>query len=652
MKSNMIIGLVAAALAAGCGTVREENAVKISSFGYDPADSTRFIQQALDSGAKKLVLDKQAGPWVTLPLKMRSNTELVIEPGVELVAKRGEYKGLRDYLLELPYATNVTIRGGAGATLRMWKKDYQGPDYKHGEWRYALRIYHCKNVLVEGLNIVESGGDGIGITGEDIVIRNCVCDRNHRQGISLFNAKNLLIENCVLSNTSGTPPQSGIDIEPDTNKERLENVVLRNVVASGNAGCGFELYLNNLDNTCSPIDVRFENCHAIGNSRSASVNGGGSRTTNFVKGRVVFDNCLFEGAVNQAINVSAAVRDGYDVAFNDCVVSNAFPGKTGADVRIGANNLAQGNPDGIAFNNLKIYQPTARNWFACSRGGVGPRSDRVTGYVEVIGPDGKREQVTLDAAWRKAHLPEFNHGRPLPPRATLPAAGQVTAVDARPGELAELQPVTLLYGARTIFFMEKPGKARFTARQVNVVKGRELAKKPLTITYVREDGKKGKTWKIPVPDVKETPFEFDAPKAGFYQLEGPNEGTRFQLMKSSVPVAIDFAKKSQMTARLGVKPFSLWFDAPEGRPWAVLTGGDDYYRFKLNVTDPSGKTIDATDIVDTAHVVNGEATFPAGLYRFDFSRAALEHYDWVNLDVYGAPPYLFLCEAKRWRVKK
>ena len=56
--------------------------VKVSDFGYDPEDSTRFLRQALESGAEKIILDRQAGPWVTLPLKMRSNTELVFEPGV------------------------------------------------------------------------------------------------------------------------------------------------------------------------------------------------------------------------------------------------------------------------------------------------------------------------------------------------------------------------------------------------------------------------------------------------------------------------------------------------------------------------------------------------------------------------------------------
>ena len=197
ISASFLAALPFAIQVSGCACIPDEG-VKISSFGYDPNDSTAFIQKAFDSGARKLVLDRQSGPWVTLPLKMRSNTELIIEPGVELVAKRGEYKGLRDYLLELPYCTNVTIRGGAGSTLRMWKKDYQGPDYKHGEWRYALRIFHCENVLVEGLNIVESGGDGIGVTGKNITIRKCVCDRNHRQGISVFSAENLLIEDTIL----------------------------------------------------------------------------------------------------------------------------------------------------------------------------------------------------------------------------------------------------------------------------------------------------------------------------------------------------------------------------------------------------------------------------------------------------------------------
>ena len=102
MKIFVAVFVALASLAANA-----RDAVKVSEFGYDAADSTDFIRAALTSGARRVVLDRQSGPWYTLPLKVPSNVEFILEPGVELVAKRGEYKGLRDYLLELPHCTNV-----------------------------------------------------------------------------------------------------------------------------------------------------------------------------------------------------------------------------------------------------------------------------------------------------------------------------------------------------------------------------------------------------------------------------------------------------------------------------------------------------------------------------------------------------------------
>ena len=49
-----------AALSAIAGEVR------VSSFGFDPEDSTRFIQAAIDSGAAKVIFDKMPSPWVAL----------------------------------------------------------------------------------------------------------------------------------------------------------------------------------------------------------------------------------------------------------------------------------------------------------------------------------------------------------------------------------------------------------------------------------------------------------------------------------------------------------------------------------------------------------------------------------------------------------
>ena len=642
---KFLMAVLAAAALAGC-----DEAVKVSSFGYDPEDSTKFIQAALDSGVRKLVLDRQAGPWYTLPLKMRSNTELVLEPGVELVAKRGEYKGIRDYLLELRYVTNVVIRGGNGSALRMWKTDYQGPDYKHGEWRYALRIFHSVNVLVEGLRICDSGGDGIGVTGENITIRNCVCDNNHRQGISVFNVRGLLIEDTVLSNTKGTPPEAGIDFEPDGPKEGLENVVMRNCLSIGNHGRGFEFYLNNMNARSPRMSVTLENCRSVGNSNSVMVFGS-KKAMDHVTGNVRFVNCSFENASRAALYLTGVPDTALDVAFENCVISNAAANTALADVTLSAAKFGLGVPDGVRFDGLKIFQPVAREWFSYAPQGCGGPSRRIGGDVTVVTPDGRTVRTPLDAKWVAANLPAVNGGKPLPPRMGLPDAASVVAVDAKPGEMVDLASCTLISGARLVFFAEKPGKVRFIGRQVIAVKGRKPETKRMTVTALGRGGKPGRTWSLARPDDKSTEVVFDAPAAGFYALDVPAGGTRFMLEKSSVPVAIDVRKSAYNVAAYAGRPFSLFVESQGKGPFSILAGGDNYYRFNVAVRDPSGKTAAARESVTNAFVHTAERTPAGGLWRVDFSRGPQPNYDWVTLDLYGVPGAVFLSKDKTWKVR-
>ena len=102
--------LTAAAVAAVWGGTATARTVRVSELGYDPADSTKYLQQALDSGAEKVVVDQQAGPWVTGPLFLRSNTELIFEEGTELLAKEGLFTGLREALVAALSATGTTGR--------------------------------------------------------------------------------------------------------------------------------------------------------------------------------------------------------------------------------------------------------------------------------------------------------------------------------------------------------------------------------------------------------------------------------------------------------------------------------------------------------------------------------------------------------------
>ncbi len=237
-------------------------------WGFDEEDATDILQAAIDSGAKKVIVPYMGKPWIVRPITLRGNLELVLQPGVLVLAKEGEFRGGGDSLFRAADQTDIKIRG-YGATLRMRKQDYQQPPYEKAEWRMGLSFVGCKKVDVAGVRVESSGGDGIyiGSSGknrwcEDVVIRDCVSHDNHRQGISVISAQNLLVENCVLSGTDGTAPEAGIDLEPDSPDERLVNCVIRNCVMEHNSGHAILVYLKPLTSESEPVSIRFENCVA------------------------------------------------------------------------------------------------------------------------------------------------------------------------------------------------------------------------------------------------------------------------------------------------------------------------------------------------------------------------------------------------------
>ena len=642
------IGLLAAVSVAG-------RTVKVSDFGYDSADSTRFLRQALESGAEKIVLDRQAGPWITLPLKMRSNTELVFEPGVELLAKRGEYKGLRDYLLELPYCTNVTIRGGAGSTMRMWKKDYQGPDYAHGEWRYALRIFHCTNVLVEGLTIMESGGDGIGVTGKDIVIRNCVCDRNHRQGISVFSVENLLIENCVLSNTSGTAPQSGIDFEPDHPNETLKNVVMRNCLSINNQGDGYQFYLGQLNSTSEDISVTLENCRSVGNSTGTWFDlGVGRHQAVPPKGFVRYVNCTFERSKGEGIAVFGKPAGSIFAKFENCSIVNAATNGTSAALAIGsAYKPDQPVTDDICFENLAIRLDDGRKWLACRRSALTPEKvGNITGTARIVRNGGTEETVVFDQAWAEKWM-KPKADKPLPPRRkmTKEVWRGAKILDGAPGRAVALSRIWFPYGAKYVFYAPAKGTVTFTAR-TRPSKARDAdrygaasLKGAVKISAIC--GSRKYTCDAPGKDGGEIAVKLAA--AGFYELGAKVSGGDFALESSFVPVAVDTRNGNSTMLFDGADNALFWFDAPASGTVVMVRGGT-YSGSCANVafTDAEGKLAGQVTADGDWHAVYAPEGKAGGLWKMEFSRINGKPYTFYAIDMASQPGLFFLSPEKTW----
>ena len=96
-------------------------------------------------------------------------------------------------------------------------------------------IRNSKNIIIEGFELKDIGGDGIIILGttnkgsENIKVNNCLINNARRNGISLTGGIfNINIINTEIKNTIGTDPQYGIDIETNDLLLYNEKIVIDN----------------------------------------------------------------------------------------------------------------------------------------------------------------------------------------------------------------------------------------------------------------------------------------------------------------------------------------------------------------------------------------------------------------------------------------
>ena len=260
---------------------------RASWWGFDPTDSTAHLQEAINSKVKRLIVDRQTSPWITRPLTGVSNQEIVFEAGTELVAMKGAFQGKSDCLLSFRECKNVVLRSeqtdapqtdgdDQPARIRMHKQDYQSAAYGHSEWRHGVAFFGCRNVLVQDLTIEQTGGDAIYLgaakqhtPNRQVKIRRVDCNANHRQGISVISAEDLLIEDCRLRNTDGTAPQAGIDFEPNHPMDSLLRCMVRRCTAEHNAGTGFQICPQFLTNRSTPFSIHVDQCVSRGNQQHA-----------------------------------------------------------------------------------------------------------------------------------------------------------------------------------------------------------------------------------------------------------------------------------------------------------------------------------------------------------------------------------------------
>ena len=629
----------------------ELNEAKASWWGFDVQDSTAALQAAFNSGVKRLIVDRQASPWIVTPLKLSSNQEIIFEEGVEVLAKKGEFMGKGDSLFLLSSISNVTLRG-YGATLRMRRDDYDAPPYKKAEWRHALYIRGCTDIKVLGLTLAESGGDGIYLgsvtrfpNNLNVHIKDVICDKNYRQGISVITAENLLIENTVMRDTAGTPPAAGIDFEPNNANERLKNVVMRNCITSNNAGDGYEFYLPNLHKSSEPVSIVIKNCNSI-NDRSAVRVITGNSDVEVVRGSMVFDGCELKSSVNQGIEISRKPEYGMKLAFKNCSVTGCGAGLTNKTDVVFSNRSGNVSPvGGVCFENLQVTQPCDRPWISWINNMFADQSIKgITGSVVVKFGD-KVKKIDLTPEWAQSTFPPRFDVRV--PRVAIDWKS-IKVVDALKGEQA-LSPLRLRSKGEYLFYAHSGLEAVLTGDQWKV--GRyDLSTKPLLVKTL--DGKTIK--KIKMAGFKEpVSVKFTPKKTGVYRLCVDSDGNSFVLRTANVPVAFDTSVES--VGFIGSKG-SLYLPVAEGTElFAIeIAGYGENEGVKASVFSPEGELVWSRDTiieVDRFTANHGEGR-KGGLWRVQMERPASGGFEDYSVSALGVPGLLFLHPQRIWTSKK
>lgn len=300
-------------------------ALWFGALGNGSADDMLALQAAMNAAAaagRTLIIPKTTtgiyvvGAQTSLYcLSAPNNLRLIIQPGVTIKAKSLIGDVVR--ILSIANATNVFIRA-YGAYVAGLKAEYTT-----GEQRHGVIISSSKDVIIDGLTSKDTGGDGFYIgagTCENVTLNQCTANNNRRNGCSVTSGKRITLDACNFTNNNGISPQAGLDIEPNSNADFMEDILVRNCYAAGNAGSGFIVAPFALPGAeTRTLSITLVDCVDDRSNGGFQV-GGISIGTNKVTGKITFSRCTSRNSLHGGFGIRNYDDKAPPIFMDDCTV--------------------------------------------------------------------------------------------------------------------------------------------------------------------------------------------------------------------------------------------------------------------------------------------------------------------------------------------
>ena len=591
--------------------VNGEKILKLERSDNIGKDATEILQKAIDSKASIVIVGKKGSPWLTKPLTLRSDQEIVIEKGAVLKAMPGEFKHLNDCLLNAIGCKNIVIRGPG--TLLMNKKDYQDTKrYKHSEWRHAINLRSCENVLIENLRIIGSGGDGIYVGSrpglkawrgtryhgveyaklpnycKNVTVKNCFIDDNHRQGISVISVENLLVSNTQMNNTDGTAPMAGIDFEPNRGDERLVNCIVENCIMDSNKAYGFVIY-SKINKAAKPISLTLKNCLIKGGGRGAVVSMN-PKEDNPAGGFVKFVNCRIENTSDCGIELRSLYSNGWKVIFENCIVENTSlrqPGRSPVIISLSPNSTY--NTGNVEFKNCTVMDKMKRPLMQLNNLAGKLVVEKVSGNINY---NGKNIDMAKYIKANKMDVPNVLAIAPLELKELFPVDGYVLQ------KIRKTQP-RLIFRRKTRFLIasEKDKTVKFNFKYDRI--SRRVRQTVMKVYLTSPSGKATKL-KDAVLN-KNNSYSFTATEKGVYKISCNPGGQKLQIKDCNSPFSVAMPEKGMLA--LYRPQGRIYFGIPaEVKEFSIQISGE-------NAETVSGKIYIGKKLVASADHISAPKVF-------------------------------------------
>ncbi|WP_426690161.1 right-handed parallel beta-helix repeat-containing protein [Rhodanobacter ginsengiterrae] len=225
------------------GSVHSERELGLTALGDGRRDATSAIQSLIDSfrdgGGEISIPSGTYSINADIGVSLHSGVHLKLASDAILVAQAS--KSASYAVIRIVGVKDASVIGGR---IRGDRDIHIGAG---GEWGMGVLILGSENITISNVSASGCWGDGFYIGSltrgrlrslcRGVNLIEVISTNNRRQGLSITGCQTAKVIGSSFSSTGGTPPSTGIDLEPNAS-DLVDDVLIENCIVSNNTGFG------------------------------------------------------------------------------------------------------------------------------------------------------------------------------------------------------------------------------------------------------------------------------------------------------------------------------------------------------------------------------------------------------------------------------